>query len=52
MGISLYYEARRERSLSLVERAVIDTAMSRCPVEELIAAVPLPAEEYSDYSVA
>jgi hypothetical protein len=47
MGISLYYEARRERSLSLVERAVIDTAMSRCPVEELIAAVPLPAEEYN-----
>ena len=47
MGISLYYEARRERSLSRLERAAIDAAIERYPLKSLIVAAAVPAEEYN-----
>ena len=47
MGISLYYEARRGRPLSTEERTMIDAALARYPVEGLISAESLPAEEYN-----
>ncbi|HTU16416.1 MAG TPA: hypothetical protein VMG10_00010 [Gemmataceae bacterium] len=47
MGISLYYQARRERPLSPDERAAIDSVVARYPVEALIAGVSVPPEEYN-----
>jgi hypothetical protein len=46
MGISLYYQARREQPLSSEERAAIDSAVDRYPVEALIAEIPLAPEDY------
>jgi hypothetical protein len=47
MGISLYYEACRERSLSCAENAAINAAIERYPLDALIATVSVPAEEYN-----
>jgi hypothetical protein len=47
MGISLYYQAMRGRPLSSDERAAVDSAVARYPIEALIAEVPLPPEEYN-----
>ncbi len=47
MGISLYYEARRDRPLLPEEEAAIDAAVTRYPVEALMATEGIPPGEFN-----